>query len=748
MAVHEQLELANQHRRAGRLGQAGEIYQQILVQHPEEPIALFFMAVISQQLRQMDVALDYLRRAAKAKPDFAEAQCNLGALLAAMNRSDEAIGPLRAAVQIQPANVDALFNLATALSDCEQYEEAVTVFGQVIGLRDHFPEAHYELGNALVNIGRLNEAIGAYERAIKLDTNFADALCNLGASLSERGEYERAIAMAQRTIGLAPQNAVAYSNLADALRHVGRYDEAIAACGKAISIRPDFAESYVNLAAVLLDQGKLGEAVDVCRRAIARNLQSAEVHAILSELLREQKQLDEAEKQAQQAIAYDPKFAVAHRNLGNIYKDEGKMSEAVESFRRAVELRPGHANIGSTLAFAVNYSCDFDAGGILHEARGWAERHERPLAGQRVRGKAIDASNRRLRIGYVSGDFHHHPVARSLLAVMEKHDHQRFEIFCYSNSIRQDGLTDKLRACADSWRDVAGMSDEKLAEKIGKDGIDILVDLSLHTGGNRLPVFARRPAPVQVTWLGYPGTTGMANMDYRLSDPYLDPLGENEQNYSERTILLPHSFWCFREEGMRDAPAVQPLPALKNGFVTFGCLNNFCKINEPLLELWRRVLEEVRGSRMLILAAEGGPREWVRGILGERVDFVPHAPRGKYLEYYQRIDIGLDTLPYGGHTTSFDSLWMGVPVLSLVGKTVVGRAGLSLLSNIGLAELVAETADDFVEMAGRWAGDLERLAKLRASLRDRCLGSPLMDGEQFAKGIEKIYLDIAGGEKR
>jgi predicted O-linked N-acetylglucosamine transferase (SPINDLY family) len=287
------------------------------------------------------------------------------------------------------------------------------------------------------------------------------------------------------------------------------------------------------------------------------------------------------------------------------------------------------------------------------------------------------------------------------------------------------------------------LNDEELTEMIRRDQIDILVDLTLHMAGNRMLVFARKPAPVQVTWLGYPGTTGLTTMDYRLTDPYLDPPGETDAFYSEKSIRLPNTFWCMDPEAEEfSQPEVNPLPVLRNGHITFGCFNNFCKINQPLLELWARVLDAVPGSRMRLLAPTGSRREWVSQMLGNRVDFVSRESRPNYLKFHNQIDLGLDTLPYNGHTTSIDSLWMGVPVITLIGKTVAGRAGFSQLSNVGLPELAATTPEQFVKLAANLAADLPRLSELRRTLRDRTRSSPLMQGKGFAKDIESAYREI------
>jgi predicted O-linked N-acetylglucosamine transferase (SPINDLY family) len=308
---------------------------------------------------------------------------------------------------------------------------------------------------------------------------------------------------------------------------------------------------------------------------------------------------------------------------------------------------------------------------------------------------------------------------------------------------RADALTELFRGHADAWRDVADRTDEELARVVREDLIDILVDLTLHMVGHRLLVFARKPAPVQVTFGGYPGTTGLSAIDYRLTDPYLDPPGLHDDHYSEESVRFFDSFWCY--DPLDREPSVSPLPALANGFITFGCLNHFGKVNRPVLRLWAEVLRAVSDSRLLLLTPEGPQRQSTRdrlseeGVSPERVTFVAHQPRQAYLGLYQQIDVMLDTFPYNGHTTSLDSLWMGVPVVTLVGQTAVGRAGLSQLTNLGLPELIGSTPEDFVRIAALLAGDLPRLSDLRLTLRGRMEASPLMDVERFARGVEAAY---------
>jgi predicted O-linked N-acetylglucosamine transferase (SPINDLY family) len=357
-----------------------------------------------------------------------------------------------------------------------------------------------------------------------------------------------------------------------------------------------------------------------------------------------------------------------------------------------------------------------------------------------------------LRIGYVSPDFRDHAVARNLAPLFDNHDHQNFEIFCYANVPRPDFMTDRIRQGADGWRSIVGKTPDEIARQVRDDRIDILVDLALHTANNSLLVFAQKAAPVQVTFAGYPGTTGLTAIDYRLSDPYLDPPhaahpDADDSVYSEQTIRLPHSFWCYDPLENRTIE-VNPLPAVECQVVTFGCLNNFCKVNPSIVSLWAKILREVSKSRLLLLATPGKHVERTldefcnQGVDPSRVEFSNRLPRRKYLELYHRIDIGLDSFPYNGHTTSLDSFWMGVPVVTLVGQSPVSRAGWCQLSNLGLTELAATTPDEFVQIAVETASNLSRLKELRAGLRVRMEQSALMNGPLFSRSIEAAYLQM------
>jgi predicted O-linked N-acetylglucosamine transferase (SPINDLY family) len=341
-----------------------------------------------------------------------------------------------------------------------------------------------------------------------------------------------------------------------------------------------------------------------------------------------------------------------------------------------------------------------------------------------------------------------HSVGRFLLPLLVHHDRQAFEIAAYSSSPREDAMTKRLRACVDVWRNITNCDDAQAAEQIRADGIDVLIDLSAHTGQNRLLVFCRKPAPVQVTWLGYPGTTGLSAMDYRLSDPYLDPPGQGDEFYAEKTLRLPHSFWCYPAPD--ESPEVNELPAAITRRITFGCFNNFCKVTAPTVDLWAALLRQVNGSQLVIHANAGSCQETVRqrfvsaGVEGSRIRFVGKRPMPGYFARYGQIDVALDPLPFGGGTTTCDALWMGVPVVTLCGRTAVGRAGVSLLSNVGLPELIAQTPEQYVAIARDLAADLPRLAQLRRQLRPMMRASILMDAPRFAADMEAAYRQMWG----
>lgn len=570
------------------------------------------------------------------------------------------------------------------------------------------PEALVELGQRLSRDGQIESAVLCFERAVDLVPLDFGLQTRLAAALKDRGELDRAIGHYQCALLLEPKSVPAHLDLATALRMNRRLAAAIAIYRRALAIDPKSALAHNNLGVALLDDQRLDEAIEALRRA-----------ALLA-----------------------PEFAAAHTNLGNSFAELGLIEEAVKSYRRAVEADRDDHDAHSNLVYALSFHAQYDARGILEAARAWAARHAAPLSDKIVAHANDRDPERRLRIGYVSPDFRDHCQALFMTPLLSNHDRGRFEIFCYASVQNPDGVTEALRARADHFRNLLGVDDIAAANVVRSDGIDVLVDLTMHMAHNRLRTFACKPAPVQVSWLAYPGTTGLSTIDYRVTDRFIDPPGDAGV-YAERSIALPDTFWCY--DSLATGIDVGPLPAETNGYVTFGCLNNFCKINANVLSLWARVLSDVEASRLVLLAPAGEARRRTaeflerKGIARTRVSFVSRQARTGYLSVYRQIDVCLDSFPYNGHTTSLDSFWMGVPVVTLVGKTVVGRAGYCQAMNLGMPELVAHSDDEYVRIASNLARDKSRLAEMRAGLRERMEGSPLMDAPRFARNLERAF---------
>jgi len=690
--IDQKLSRAADHLRAGRLTEAEVLFRQVVAQNPKHADALHLLGCTLSKANRSTEAIDFIRRAIAVDPKQSIFHNNLGLAFLTAGKKEEAILEFRAAITIRPDSFDTYNHLGNTLCDLGRFDEAVPHFQHAVSARPGHAPYRYNLANCWMRKGM----------SMRLDANPS----NPQALATERRQvFEKAVTYFRETLALKPDYSEAANNLGNTFQSMGRTDEAIAIWQRSAATKPDFFAFY-NLGRALYEQDRVDEALAA--------MQSGQ-----------QLQPDQPE---------------SYTNLGNVFRQTGRPQEAIDSFDRGISIHPAGSVVQSNRLYTLYYHPDYDSKRILQEHQKWNDRLARPLRSDRPHPN--DRSpGRRLRIGYVSPNFWSHCQALFTAPLFSRHDHREFEIFCYSDVKSPDSFTNRIRAWADAWRSTVGMSDEQVAELIRRDQIDILVDLTLHMADNRMLLFARKPAPVQVTWLGYPGTTGLQTIDYRLTDPYLDPPGEADALYTEKSIRLPNTFWCMDPHAieMAEMPEINPLPALEAGHITFGCLNNFCKVNQPLLELWARVLDAVPGSRMVLLAPPGSRREWVSQTLGDRVDFVSRAGRQNYLKYYNRIDLGLDTLPYNGHTTSIDSLWMGVPVVTLVGNTVVGRAGISQLSNVGLTELAATTPDQFVDLAAKLAADLPKLSELRRTLRDRTRSSPLMDAERFVRDIESAY---------
>jgi predicted O-linked N-acetylglucosamine transferase (SPINDLY family) len=579
------------------------------------------------------------------------------------------------------------------------------------------------------------------------DLEEAQRVWQLGNAFRAQGRTDQAIAHYERALSLKPDYLEAHNNLGLALAAQGRIDQAITHYERALSLNPDYAKAHNNLGLALAAQGRIDQAITHYERALSLNPDDTLAHNNLGNALRARGQTDQAIAHYKRALSLNPDDALAHHNLGSVLMLQGRIDLAFPHYERALSLWPDNVATHHSLLLALNYVSDKDPLTIYAAHLNFARRWEAPLA-RFIQPHSNDRSpERRLRIGYVSSDFRRHSVGYFIEPVLAHHDHDQFEIFCYSNHLQEDEVTGWLKSHTDHWRRLVGLSDEQATNQICTDQIDILIDLNGHMGGNRLLAFARQPAPVQVTWLGYPATTGLSAMDYRITDGFADPIGMTEHLHSEKLVRLPECFSCYRPPP--EAPEVSGLPARKNGYVTFGSFNNMAKITPEVMAVWARILQSIPGSHLTLknpALGENATQQMVQkaftelGITPERLELLSHDPSPRaHLERYGSIDIGLDPFPYNGATTTCEALWMGVPVVALAGRAHAGRVGVSQLSNLGLTELVGNTTEEYVAIATRLATDLEHLSALRTELRARLAASPLTQAPRFTRNLERAY---------
>lgn len=623
-------------------------------------------------------------------------------------RLSEAEALYRRILAADAGQPDALHLLGVVAHQLGRHDEAASLIGRAIGINPGNPEYHNNFGRVCEALRRFTDAAHAYGKALALAPHYAVAYNNLGNVLHTLDRFEEAEKAYHSALKHAPEYVEAAYNLGNLLLSRGRTAEAITCFREALCIRPDFADALKNLGNALLTAGETDAAADTFRHLLQKN----------------------------------PSDADAWCNLGNVLKQQGFIGDALEAYRRAIAEDPALPVPWSNFLYSLHFHPACTNAMIADAHRAWRQtlvtENALPLAYPND-----PTPGRRLRIGYVSPDFYHQAEAFFVLPLFAAHDGRLFEIHAFSSVTKEDETTARLRRSVAMWHDVRRLDDRELAEYIAAQRIDILVDLTMHMANHRLKTFARKPAPVQVSWLAYPGSTGLPAIGYRLTDCHMEPADLESEGSAELPVRLPDAWCCY--DPIFECPPCGPLPAGSAATVTFGSLNNPCKHNDAVIDLWSKVLLAVAGSRLRLLCPEGSARGrfvrafGTRGIPAERLAFAAPANRHRYLSYYSEIDIGLDPFPYNGITTTCDSLWMGVPVLTLPGQTPASRAGASLLKTVGLADWVATSEADFIEKALIHSSDRARLAGLRGGLRQRMAESPLTDAPRFARAVEDAY---------
>ena len=642
------------------------------------------------------------REAARLAPQSVRAYLNLGIALQALGDEAGAVAGYEKALAIDAANPYARYNLGKLRYERGAHAEAEQLLRQALRARPDFPQARVVLACALDAQGKPEAAATELEAAQPHDFG---ALFIYAGILRKLGRLEAAASALRRALAVDPRNLDARAALFHVLEASGDPAGAALELEVVLRERPDWPEALYNYGVVLKKLMRPAQAEEALRRAIAA----------------------------------EPRFARAHRMLGGVLLGQCRIEEALQLYRHA----PRDAELLSAELFALNASETISEDELFARHAEFGRSLEHAVPARFSFSNRKDPA-RRLRIGYLSGDFSYHVVALFMLPVLEHRDRRWFEVFCYSSAERVDQHTRQLAKASDAWRACAGMSDAQLADMIHADGIDILVDLAGHSGEPQLRVLAQKPAPVQATWLGYLNTTGMTRIDYRISDAHADPAGLTDARHTEKLARLPHSQWCYRPF-ISSAASSSP-PCVRNGYVTFGSFNQVLKLSQASRRLWAQILSRVPGSRLVVLGVPSGRAHddllsdlKKADVDSTRIQVVPYVALQDYFGWYNEVDIALDSTPYSGGTTTLDALWMGVPVLTAPGERPGSRSAASILTTAGMTDWIASDAGDYVSRAVNFAGDRRMLGNLRVTLRARLQASPLMDEAGFTKDLESLY---------
>ncbi|GLI93826.1 tetratricopeptide repeat protein [Methylocystis echinoides] len=708
---------------------------------------LHLLGVLALRKNEIPKSADYLARAAEQNPnDFrvftylCVAQLKLGALDNAFESASRAIG-------LKPDCAEAYLNRGYIYMCRSQFDDALNDFARAANLKRNYEDAHLNRGIALHKLNRFEDALDAYATALSINPRRSETYDNLGQTLVSLNRLEEAVASHDAAVAINPRNAIFFYNRGIALHECGRLAEALQSYSSAIDLDPFFAEARNNLGNVLQAQKRLDEAFDSYNRAITLNPHFPAPHNNLGEILREQGRFDEALESCARAIQLNPEFAEAYSNQADALAELGRLDEAVESYRMALSLNPRLTRAYSNMILNLNYREDSTAESIRCEARRFGE-----LAASLRNHRYIQWRTQRypskLRIGFVSGDLRNHPVGYFTQALFPRLAQSGFEMFAYPTLAAEDDLTTRIKGCFRGWRPLVGLDDRKAAATIYADELHILLDLAGHTGMNRLPVFAYKPAPIQISWLGYCGTTGVAEMDYLLGDAIVTP-ERDENHFCEKIWRLPDAYWCFSPPSEQITPG--PLPALQNKSVTFGCFNNLKKVNPRVISVWSRLLTAVPGAKLLLKAKQLSSEPTRSDIIGkfashgvppERLVLEGHSTRSDYLEAYNRVDIALDTFPFPGGATSLEGLWMGVPFITMKGDRFYSHNGEAIAATAGLFDWIANNEQEYVQKAIEISMKWDDLAGLRRALRDRVRVSPLFDAHRFSEQFERTLREI------
>ncbi|MCD7449670.1 hypothetical protein HAX54_001098 [Datura stramonium] len=745
----------------GRL--AFESFSEAIKVDPQNACALTHCGILYKDEGRLVEAAESYEKALKADPSYKPAaEClaivltDIGTSLKLAGNTQEGIQKYYEAIKIDSHYAPAYYNLGVVYSEMMQYDMALNCYEKAALERPMYAEAYCNMGVIYKNRGDLESAIACYERCLAVSPNFeiaknnmAIALTDLGTKVKLEGDINQGVAYYKKALCYNWHYADAMYNLGVAYGEMLKFDMAIVFYELAFHFNPHCAEACNNLGVIYKDRDNLDKAVECYQMALSIKPNFSQSLNNLGVVYTVQGKMDAAASMIEKAIIANPTYAEAYNNLGVLYRDAGNISLAIEAYEQCLKIDPDSRNAGQNRLLAMNYINEGTDDKLYEAHRDWGRRFMK-LYPQYTSWDNSKVPERPLVIGYVSPDYFTHSVSYFIEAPLAYHDYTNYKVVVYSAVVKADAKTnrfrDKVLKKGGVWRDIYGIDEKKVSSMIREDKVDIMVELTGHTANNKLGTMACRPAPVQVTWIGYPNTTGLPTIDYRITDAMADP-PNTKQKHVEELVRLPNSFLCYTPSP--EAGPVCPAPALSNGFVTFGSFNNLAKITPKVLQVWARILSAVPHSRLIVkckpFCCDSVRQRFLSileqlGLEPQRVDLLPLILLNHdHMQAYSLMDISLDTFPYAGTTTTCESLYMGVPCVTMGGSVHAHNVGVSLLKTVGLQKLVARNEDEYVESAIQLASDVTSLSNLRMSLRELMSKSPLCDGEKFTRNIESTY---------
>ncbi len=743
-AIQQKFQVGLNLHRQGKLSEAAKLYEEIVFYDRKHFGAHHLLGIICGETRQFERAAELISKA----------------------------------IKIDPKNAEAHFNCGIVLKELQRYEHALLSYDRAISLKQNYPEAYYNRGIVCLELSRFEDALASNDRAIFLKPDFAEAYSNRGMALKELERLDEALANCDMAIKLKPNYAVAHQNRGFVLKELGRLEEALASYNNAIKLKPDYAEAYGNRGVALWKLNRAAEALANYNKALELKPDYAEVYSNRGMALWELKRFDEALASYDRAVELKPDYAEAYSNRGMAYWELKRFDEALASYDKAVELNPG---INFLLGYRLHtkmFVCDwrnlkqeiqelrleieksntasnpFILIGMVDSAplqKKCAEIFVKEKFSSLRRGlaPAVPSRKHRITIGYFSADFHDHPTAQLMAELFERHDHDRFRVVAFSFGPNgKNEMRERIKPHFEAFHDVKLMSDNDIMDLARQEELDIAIDLKGFTKDSRVNIFASRVAPVQVNYLGYPGTMATDYIDYIIADSTLIPL-EQQEHYSEKVVYLPHSYQPNdRKREIAQKSFTRAELGLPNDGFVFCCFNNNWKITPEVFDLWMNILKKTPASVLWLFeknkfAAENLRREAeIRGVEPDRLVFAGQMPLAQHLARHKCADLFLDTLPCNAHTTASDALWAGLPVLTRVGESFASRVAASLLNAVGLPELITTSAVDYERMAIDLAQSPVKLASIKRKLSDNRLTMPLFDSELYAKHLEAAYVAI------